>query len=139
MKNKLFNWTLIIWGFCAIFITFGLLWSLSNTISILDNSEKTVGTVKDFVLVSGGDNSVMCPEIGFVVKGGESYTFISGACGLLTRDFFEGQSLEVIYNVNNPRVASINSFIFMWGYTLFLLFFSVLSWFSFIIIFRKKS
>ena len=138
IKTTLFSWNLIILGCIAIFLIGFTLVNSISILSLLQNSEKTEGVVRDFVQICTGDSCNMCPEISYAIKDGTNYTFVSGSCGIFTRHYLEGQSLQVIYNSKNSSRASINSFIFVWGYTLFIFFLAICFSAAFVTLLKKN-
>jgi hypothetical protein len=137
-QTKLFSWNLIVLGIITIFLLGLTLVNLISTIYLLLNSEKTTGTIQKFVEICGGESCNMCPEISYISNDGSNHTFVSGSCGFFTRNYFEGQSLEIIYNSNITSHASINSFVFIWGYTIFILFLAIVFSTAFVATLRKN-
>ncbi len=110
-KNKLltsvFPWFFTVFG--CIFFSVGL-WIFIATYQFVRLSGTTVGIVTE---LRPKDTGTFAPTIEYSV-GNKTFTFYSSA-GSNPPAFSHGQQVTMYYNPEDPNVAKINSFFYLWG------------------------
>ena len=88
---------------------------IKNTLSFLNNSEKTEGIVTDIVQSRSSDsgNYMYSPEVSFVDNSGKTISFTSNISSSVPT-YRIGEKIPVIYNKENSQEAKINTLFQLW-------------------------
>lgn len=82
----------------------------ADTRELIATAAKAPGTVVDFERRSSKGGSSDYPVIEFATTSGEIRRFTTTGAG----DFVRGETVEVLYDVNDPAEARVNVFIELW-------------------------
>ena len=79
----------------------------------LAGSAKASGTVIAFGTIAGKSGWLYCPQVTFRIPGGQTFNFQS-ALGTQPPAYKVGQTVPVVYQINHPPQAEINSSTALW-------------------------
>jgi Protein of unknown function (DUF3592) len=77
------------------------------------NSVKATGTVIAFGTIAGKSGYLYCPQVVFPIPGGRTIKFQSQT-GTQPPSYNVGQKVQVVYEINNPQKAEIDSLMALW-------------------------
>jgi hypothetical protein len=87
----------------------------------LSNTDTANGKVIEMVSHIRGSHHTYAPKITFTAKDGKDCTFVTDTYSYPPA-YSVGQNVNVIYNLQNPSDAKVNSFFGIWGEPLLVLF-----------------